>query len=274
MHFAVTIIGDNPEKQLEPYKENTGGDKGQYDEWVSEEEEYREEYEIDIMAMVIMADGTMYPKSDRRFYQPVEGSIFKSEFRLPEGAEVVDEPLTTVYSDFDDYMVRHCNGKRGGPDNTYGYWQNPNRKWDWYTLGGRWSGMLLAKNGCAGTHGQAGLGTPDRRAGYYDQLRKGDIDLDQMKLNAEEDARKNWDLAEGQSEVERHFVYGIGKGKTLEEYVAHARHFSTFAFLMNGEWHERGSDAPESVEEWQAKFDSLLAQVDDDAMVSIYDCHI
>jgi hypothetical protein len=29
----------------------------------------------------------------------------------------------------------------------YGYYHNPNAKWDWYSIGGRWSGYLINKNG-------------------------------------------------------------------------------------------------------------------------------
>src|SRR5579859_6601454 len=55
-----------------------------------------------------------------------------------------------------EYMVFHedddCNsvdpetGKKG-------YWENPNRKWDWYSLGGRWAGFFLLKNGKDGIQG-------------------------------------------------------------------------------------------------------------------------
>lgn len=32
------------------------------------------------------------------------------------------------------------NGKK------FGYYSNPNRKWDWWTIGGRWNGMIEGKN--------------------------------------------------------------------------------------------------------------------------------
>lgn len=32
-----------------------------------------------------------------------------------------------------------------GPDGHYGYYHNPNAKWDWYSIGGRWSGLLKLK---------------------------------------------------------------------------------------------------------------------------------
>ena len=37
---------------------------------------------------------------------------------------------------------------------------NPNSKWDWYEVGGRWHGMLLLKPGKKGSRGSPGLMTP------------------------------------------------------------------------------------------------------------------
>ena len=31
-----------------------------------------------------------------------------------------------------------------------GYWQNPNARWDWYVIGGRWGGQLRLKGGGVG----------------------------------------------------------------------------------------------------------------------------
>lgn len=35
-----------------------------------------------------------------------------------------------------------------------GYWSNPNSKWDWYQVGGRWSGSLKLKEGAVGAIGE------------------------------------------------------------------------------------------------------------------------
>lgn len=60
---------------------------------------------------------------------------------------------------------------------------NPNRKWDWYQVGGRWSGMIVPKAGTrTGRTGSRSLldtsaPTPNR----VDVIRKGDIDFDTMR---------------------------------------------------------------------------------------------
>lgn len=56
---------------------------------------------------------------------------------------------------------------------------NPNSKWDWYEVGGRWHGMLLLKPGKKGSRGSPGLMTP--ASGNYDAAYAADIDFEQMR---------------------------------------------------------------------------------------------
>jgi hypothetical protein len=57
-----------------------------------------------------------------------------------------------------------------------GYWENPNRKWDWYVLGGRWANMLRLKNG-----------------EYGDIATIDNVDLQSMRDEAADEARKEYD---------------------------------------------------------------------------------
>ena len=53
-----------------------------------------------------------------------------------------------MYPSFDDFMVEYGEyTSRDEETGKYGYWENPNAKWDWYSIGGRWSGSLLLKSG-------------------------------------------------------------------------------------------------------------------------------
>lgn len=63
---------------------------------------------------------------------------------------------------------------------------NPNATWDWWTIGGRYRGRLLAKSGF-GVQGRPGsFGNESYHAGGCDALRKGDIDFEKMRrLNVE-----------------------------------------------------------------------------------------
>lgn len=70
---------------------------------------------------------------------------------------------------------------------------NPQSKWDWYSLGGRWTGHLVLKTGAAGEVGSPGLGTSPAMLGHADQAKKGDVDFDAMRLNAASTAADQFD---------------------------------------------------------------------------------
>lgn len=72
---------------------------------------------------------------------------------------------------------------------------NPNYKWDWYQLGGRWSGAIIKlKEGVTGTIGSGSL-VSGNMAGV-DQVRKGDIDFEGIIREAKKEAIEQYnDLA-------------------------------------------------------------------------------
>lgn len=66
-----------------------------------------------------------------------------------------------------------------------GRWENPNSKWDWYVLGGRWTGFFKVKaNAVLAEVGRPGILTAPAEVGYADQVLKGDIDIDGMRNEA------------------------------------------------------------------------------------------
>ena len=64
-----------------------------------------------------------------------------------------------------------------------GYWFNPNAKWDWYQLGGRWYGYLPLKEDGQGEFGKKSWTCKDKepQPQTCDQTSLGNIDLDKMK---------------------------------------------------------------------------------------------
>lgn len=63
---------------------------------------------------------------------------------------------------------------------------NPNSKWDWYQIGGRWSGLLKLKPGANGVVGERGLMGSHFAEGAdrADQAIKGDVDFEGMRDEA------------------------------------------------------------------------------------------
>lgn len=79
---------------------------------------------------------------------------------------------------------------------------NPNKKWDWWQIGGRWKGMLIPKAGAKATYvGSPGLmgSSYSDATGNVDACAKADLDLDAMRKIAVEnrraDVRRAYDAA-------------------------------------------------------------------------------
>jgi hypothetical protein len=106
--------------------------------------------------------------------------------RMAEHYNLDPGDLTAFAEQMEDW-----NGCPGGVDDRGLYAiasSNENARWDWYEIGGRWSGLLKLKPGADGAHGPADM--PDRA----DAATKAEIDLDGMRDEAEASARETWRL--------------------------------------------------------------------------------
>ena len=161
-HFGVLVVGADIEKQLQPYHEFecTGVD----DEYVQD---------IDRTADV--------EENVQRFMK--EGC---------EGSEPMSRmdalTKTLEYQGLEDRVVTSLDHLHKEKDHKYGYVlldaslplgykyidrSNPNRKWDWFKVGGRWGGYFKLKANGAES----------------DQARKDEIDFEGMRAEAAERAR-------------------------------------------------------------------------------------
>jgi hypothetical protein len=96
---------------------------------------------------------------------------------------------------FDDY-ADYCGYKKNEETGKYGYWENPNAKWDWYQIGGRWSGLLRV-NEMADT-AQRGEHTllddnPIDEPHTADIASVSDIDFEGMNLEVDIKIEEFWD---------------------------------------------------------------------------------
>lgn len=71
--------------------------------------------------------------------------------------------------------------------------ERPESRWDWWQLGGRWSGFFRLKPGAEGALGEPGAFENQPRPGYTDQARKRDIDFSFMRDRAGMEAGDAWD---------------------------------------------------------------------------------
>lgn len=80
----------------------------------------------------------------------------------------------------------------------WGRWTNPNKQWDWWQVGGRWSGFFKKKpSATSGQLGERSLldRSEDTRNGYADHILKGEIDIDSMRDDAAKEASEKYDFA-------------------------------------------------------------------------------
>lgn len=174
-----------------------------------------------------------------------------------------------------------------------GYECNPNSRWDWFQIGGRWSGLLKLKPGCEGENGERSWCNSDseNEPGTCDSARLCDVDTS-PDPEAYAAAIRFWEIAvEGKPAGEEDPVifwkpeYYIKQFGTKENYAQSQSEFSTYAFVTpDGEWHETGRmgwwGIDDATSESRKEYRSNLAQTieelknDPDIWITIVDCHI
>lgn len=252
-----------------------------------------------------------------------DGKGYRTKVRfVPEGTEKVEVPFESFTAWVTDYngtsLVKYGDRPDLAGNHKYGYAMlneageviqlfkrtNPNKKWDWYTQGGRWGGFLKLKSG--------------RNA---DGAPKAAIDFDGMRNVAGAKAAHNWDkVAEatgGRSWTSWEEMHAIHKdqydvardayhaqetkkqaAKALddgffpdvdqylvprEKYIQQKRDEATvlYAILKDGEWISRGdmgmfgiTSNGKDKSEWATYFNKVLDDLPDGTMLTVVDCHI
>jgi hypothetical protein len=255
----------------------------------------------------------------------------------------VEVPFTELYPNFDDYVKEEEGMERVEDEDgemRYGYYTNPNSKWDWYQIGGRWAGMLRLREGAKlrrEPEPSWGWSEEDKKelmdGKKADMARKREIDWEGMMQEGRQNFLNHWDKAamacgiderghikqpaqswealvarvqakeitiddareiyRAQPEVVAFNETKLGGWNgsvsdydcTRDEYGERGASdaISTFAVLLDGEWHERGSmgwwgmssETDEQARAWQESFyDAYIKNLPDNAMITVVDCHI
>lgn len=154
-HFSVLVrlpasvkeheFQDRIATLLIPYKQAGCGDDDppeieKYLTFYDIEDEYRKKYATETSSMIRLPSGEVLSRYDNRFRNP---ELFGDpQYIIPAGAEEFELPHREQFSTFDQYMKEYCGCKLDRKTGRYGYWRNENQKWDWWTIGGRWTGHL------------------------------------------------------------------------------------------------------------------------------------
>ena len=157
-NFIETLAG----YRLEPYWENT--EDPRYLVFSDCTEEYRADYENDGEILVRLLDGrwvSPFSTAFQRNYTLDEGKIYKRSFgqlhhrkrtKKAKRMKALYMPFKKAYRSFSTFAEELCGLARGEEPGTYGFYRNPNAKWDWFQIGGRWPDRFLVKADCPMVH--------------------------------------------------------------------------------------------------------------------------
>lgn len=158
-HFSLIVVSDQKPTQeslapvLQPWHEYEC--TGVRDQYVVEEDvtdEVVEEFGQPVK-VVVLADGEVADRYDESFYvtgpDPSFPSLTKKSFVLPEGAKEAEMPADEARKHSIGYAtIEECAKEYFGineescRDGKFYRLTNPSKKWDWWQIGGRWTGML------------------------------------------------------------------------------------------------------------------------------------
>lgn len=181
MHYTCLVIGPDYEAQLEPFDENISVDPYKT-YWDSDTLEHWES--------ILRETTTMRGQGEERqeVEYPPEQVLTQDEYTLEDMVRVYH----ARYRDNDEHAKEdELQIDDGGIFEWSTY--NPKSKWDWYKVGGRWTGYFKLKPGTDGEVGRPSLMTEPAKNGYVDAARKGDVDVDGMRDDAGEKAASVWD---------------------------------------------------------------------------------
>jgi hypothetical protein len=71
--------------------------------------------------------------------------IEKDDYLAKKHPDAVGKTLGEFYGGFEEVAKEYHSYRKDPATGKYGYKKNPNAKWDWYQIGGRWSGLLPVK---------------------------------------------------------------------------------------------------------------------------------
>lgn len=294
-HFAVLVIGNNIEEQLAKFDESIQMPKyvkQTKEQLIAEEKDFIEQYKNGTYAEYL-ADPVNYVEGKS------EGHVKYISEEFPKKLEMTDEE---IYQD----VIKHYEPEDIDPDGGAYSTYNPDSKWDWYEVGGRYAGRIVLKDNKDGYYP-----TPNFSWGWRDEdkeeLMKGgdrvdeayvrDIDFTKMHRTEEDykEALRYWELiVEGvkpKNKEEKESVkynwykpeYYTERYKDKETYAKCSSSFSMWAVVKDGVWYEKGqmgwwvmsSETHDEAVDWEMNFyDRFIKDLPDNTILTIVDCHI
>jgi hypothetical protein len=267
MHYTVLVIGEDIDKILYPYWEL---DLSREDM----KKDPRAKFKVEIPDG-ISASGLSH--ADQEFLSwKIKNPDLCTKYNYKTSAEWIKKYFEYAHV----------------PGEGYGYYHNPNAKWDWYSPGGRWTGVFPLKKGATGKLGQPGAFGNQPKEGRVDQARIGDIDWTTAHKEAQEQSGREWDELFGIVEpdfclyndryVEKQRALHLKLYGTREEYIRQRGYWTPYAYVSEkGGWVAPGemhyfssSDETEDRDRYEKQYIKMITSLPKDTLITLVDCHI
>jgi hypothetical protein len=206
-HFTVIVVVPDENREIEsadmlksavsyrlaPYQEKDGDNLDpKYVEFEDHEDECREQWDTETRDMKKLPTGELVSPYDDFYKRTKPGSQWDTEYVFPPGTTDVEVPMKDVYSSFEEYVEDWHGYEKNEETGRWGLWTNLNSKWDWWLIGGRWTGYFPVKNS-EGFSGEPGLMTEaNSKEDRKDAVRLCDLDLESQDKETTEAADKFW----------------------------------------------------------------------------------
>lgn len=201
-HFTLLVVTterpdeDMLERLLQPWHEyeSTGVDDD-YVIDIDNTDSVRETW-METIEAIQLADGTLDRHGNPQYWPTAIG---KPQLSLPVGASVIMVPRSEVETamgeTIESWAAAYGGWTSDGAGNFYRH-TNPEARWDWWVVGGRWSGFFRLKPGVSRIVGQPGVFGPMREGHLYaDCARVADIDIDAMQADGVHEVLEGWEKA-------------------------------------------------------------------------------
>ena len=206
---------------------------------------------------------SIYERHDKELFVDAFGIVwydidkgdftYHRELKDYKAGKIVPILVQDAFKDKDHFAEDYFGYRKH--EDKYGHWYNPDARWDWWVLGGRWRRMLTLKKGAKEEWPDAGEnGTFGEEAN--EKIPKGETCVDVARF-------KDIDFSKSFGKTER---------------------FSTYSVLNEeGNWHEAGSMgwfgmSNASDEEQDNHHDEYhknhLEGTDPETIIAVVDCHI
>lgn len=266
-HFSVLVVGPDVDRQLAPFDENI--EVPRYMLHTKAELIENTRREIEGYAKTTYAEYLSDPKKYAAgCTNPGHLRYLENEFPLK-----LKWTESQMYADAVRFYKKHNIGPKGEVYST----RNPQAKWDWHQVGGRFSDRLVVLKG-QNTANSAPKGLVDwskvhlSKSLLQENGRYWDLAFKKVRPTAEE-AKWFWERPE----------YLTRRYKNRQNYARCNASFSTWAAIIGGVWYEKGDmgwwglsdETDEAAVRWDLGFyDRFVAPLPNDALLTIVDCHI